>query len=294
MWSAIVTMIVFVSIAHRAFAQPIPREPTVITQIPLQTRGSQVVVDVMVNGHGPFSFGLDTGASGSARVTKALVERLSLPLVDGFTVSDGSGLKARPTNGVRLEAITLGTVSFSPLTATVLGEGPTPDRAGELWGSLGFELFRDHVVTLDYPAQQLRLAAGQLPPPDGKHVLRYRLGHGSAYVLVDIGGVALEASIDSGNLGGVILPLSLSGRVPLRDPPQRAGRVASVLNEFDLFRAELDGDLRIGDVLISRPTLFFSDLVQEPNIGRGVLRSLAVTFDQPNMTVRFSRPNVNK
>jgi hypothetical protein len=50
----------------------------------------------------------------------------------------------------------------------------------------------------------------------------------------------------------------------------------------------------IGDVLMSRPTLFFSDRVQEPHIRRGVLRSLAVTCDQANKGVQFSGPSVNK
>ena len=150
------------------------------------------------------------------------------------------------------------------------------------------------MVWLDYPAQQLRIASGQLPLPDGKHVLSYRLDRGSAHIPVEIGGVALEASIDSGNMGGVLLPLSLSNKVPLRAPLQRAGRVASALNEFDLFRAELDGDLRIGEITISRPTLFFSDLVQAPNLGRGVIRSFAVTFDQPHVRVEFRRPHTEK
>jgi hypothetical protein len=44
------------------------------------------------------------------------------------------------------------------------------------------------------------------------------------------------------------------------------------------------------DLSIRNPTVFFSDLVQEPNVGRGVLRSWAVTFDQPNMRVQFSPP----
>jgi hypothetical protein len=268
--------------------------PRVVTQIPLQTNGSRVTLDATVNGRGPFAFGLDTGASGAAWVTRALVEKLNLPLADGVVVSDGSGLKGRRADGARIRSITLGTVSFNQLTATVLGEGSAHEREGDVYGTLGFELFRDYVVTLDYPGQQLRIAIGELPAADGKHVLNYRLEHGSAHIPVEIGGIVLEASIDSGNTGGMLLPLSWSNHVPLRAPLQRAGKVASALNEFDLYRAELDGDLRIGDIAISRPLLFFSDFVQAPNVGRGVIRSFAVTFDQPHLRVQFSRPRTGK
>jgi len=283
-----------VLLVHSALAQDTEVEIKVITQVPLVTRGSRVTVDARVNGQGPFTFGIDTGASGAAWVTKALVEKLKLPLADGLVIADGSGLKGHRADGARVEAITLGSLSFNQLTATVLGEGPTQEREGEVYGTLGFELFRDYVVTLDYPAQQLRIATGQLPVPDGKRVLSYRLDRGSAYIPVEIGGVALEASIDSGNMGGVLLPLSLSNKVPLRAPLQRAGRVVSVLHEFDLFRAELDGDLRIGEITISRPTVYFSDLVRAPNVGRGVIRSFAVMFDQPHMRVQFRQPSTEQ
>ena len=288
------TAMLLVLLAHSSLAQDTRNEPRVITQIPLQTSGSRVTVDASVNGQGPFAFGLDTGASGAAWVTRALVEKLNLPLVDGGVISDGSGMKGRRADGARIGSIALGTLSFNQLTATVLGEGPAQEREGEVYGTLGFELFRDYVVTLDYPAQQLRIAIGQLPAADGKQVLNYRLDHGSPHIPVEIGGIVLEASIDSGNIGGILLPLSLSNKVPLRAPLQRAGKVASALNEFDLYRAELDGDLRIGEIAISRPLLFFSDLVQAPNVGRGVIRSFAVTFDQPHMRVQFIRPHTEK
>jgi hypothetical protein len=45
--------------------------------------------------------------------------------------------------------------------------------------------------------------------------------------------------------------------------------------------------VQIGEATIVRPTLFFSDLVQGPNLGRDVVRSFAMTFDQANMRVQL-------
>lgn len=78
-------------VAARASAsfQQAPGPERVVAQ-PL-LRGSRVRLDVTINGRVLFSFGFDTGASGDAWVTRALVAKLNLPLADRMCVSDGSG-----------------------------------------------------------------------------------------------------------------------------------------------------------------------------------------------------------
>jgi hypothetical protein len=263
---------------------------SVMAQVPLQIRGSRAFVDVMVNGKGPFAFGWDTGASGRAWVTRALVDRLNLPIVDTLVVSDGSGVKGRNADAVRIDTIALGNLSLEHMIAPVLEGDPTRRGGDEIYGILGFDFFREHVVTFDYPQRELRVVTKRLAEPDGKRVLSYRLENGLPHIPIDIAGLGLDASIDSGNIGGILLPLSLADRIPLRAPLSRTGRVASVFNQFDLFRSELDGNVHIGEATIARPVLFFSDLVRRPNIGRDVIRSFALTFDQANMRVQFQRP----
>jgi hypothetical protein len=126
--SVCVTAMLLVLLVYRALAQDTGVEIRVITHVPLVTSGARVTVDARVNGQGPFAFGLDIGASGAAWVTRALVEKLKLPLADGFVISDGSGLKGRRADRARIDAITLGSLSFNQLTATVLGEGPPQER----------------------------------------------------------------------------------------------------------------------------------------------------------------------
>ncbi len=263
---------------------------SVLTQVPLQIRGSRTFVNVMVNGKGPFAFGWDTGASGKAWVTRALVDRLNLPIVDTLVVSDGSGVKGRNTDAVRIETVALGNLSFEQIIAPVLEGDPKRGGGEEVYGILGFELFEEHVVTFDYPQRELRVVTERLAEPDGKRVLSYRLEQGLPHILIDIAGLGADASIDSGNIGGILLPLSLANRIPLRAPLSRAGRVASAFNQFELFRSELDGNVHIGEATIARPVLFFSDLVRRPNIGRDVIRSFALTFDQANKRVQFQPP----
>ncbi len=241
----------------------------------------------MVNGQGPFPFGWDTGASQAAWVTRALVERLHLPVVEGFRVSDGTGINSRNADGVRIDTLKLGDVSFSQVLAPVLGDGPKKDGDGEVYGTIGFEMFKDYVVTYDYPGKQLRIARGQLPKPDGKTILSYTLDHGSPRVLIQIGGLSLNAWIDTGNPGAIHLPLSLADKLSLRTPLRHDGKIASSLNEVDLYRSELDGDVHIGKATLHNPALLFSELVQDPNIGRGALHEFAITFDERNLRIQL-------
>jgi len=243
----------------------------------------------MVNSQGPFLFGFDTGASGEAWVSRALVAKLNLRGVGRMRVSDGSGLNTREVDTVLIDSLRLGNLSFERLRAPVLGEGPNQDDETAAHGTLGFELFREYLLTLDYPLNQLRVATGSLPTADGATVLDYSLEFGSPHIEIDVAGHRVHASIDSGNIGGMILPRSMAESLPLSGPLRSTGKVASSLGTFELFQGELEGDLTIGSFTFARPVLFFSHLVTTPNLGRNIIRTFALTFDQRNRRVRLTR-----
>lgn len=271
-----------------SFQQPSGRPESVVIQDLL--RGPRVRLDVTINGQGPFSFGLDTGASGDAWVTRALVTKLNLPPADRMRVSDGSGLNSRDASTVLIDTLRIGELSFERLRAPVLGDGPKPGDETEVYGTLGFELFREYLLTLDYPQNQFRVATGQLPRADDQRVLNFSLDSGAPHIEIDVAGRRMRASLDSGSGGGLILPRSMAGRLPLKGPLRSAGKVASLLGSFDLFQAELSGDLKIGTFTFPQPVLLFSDLVEIPNLGRTIIRTFALTFDQRNRRVLFTPP----
>jgi predicted aspartyl protease len=275
----------FAARASAAVQQPGPA--TVVAQVPLRAPRR---IDVTINGQGPFSFGFDTGASGDAWVTRALVKKLNLPTIDRMRVSDGSGVNSREVETVRIDNLRLGELSFERLRVPVLGDGPKQDDDTEAYGTLGFELFRDYLLTLDFPQNQLRVATGQLPDPDDQTVLRYFLDSGAPHIEIDLAGRRVRTEIDSGSGGGIVLPRRFAETLPLRGSLRGGGKVASSLGVFDLFQGELAGDLKIGTFTFPQPVLFFSDLVKIPNLGRNIIRTFAMTFDQRNRRVRFTRP----
>ena len=58
------------------------------TAAPLQMRGLMPVVEVKLNGQGPFAFMIDTGAGLQADIDTAVAERVGLPL-SGRAVEHG-------------------------------------------------------------------------------------------------------------------------------------------------------------------------------------------------------------
>lgn len=66
-------------------------------------------------------------------------------------------------------------------------------RARRRTARSGFELFRDYLLTLDYPQNQLRVATGQLPDVDGQTVLNYFLDFGAPHIEIDLAGRRVRA-----------------------------------------------------------------------------------------------------
>src|SRR5262245_34468200 len=66
----------------------LPAEPV---EVPLRMVNRRPMVDVRVNGGGPYTFAIDTGASGLARADRSLVDRLKLEVVGEARGSAGTG-----------------------------------------------------------------------------------------------------------------------------------------------------------------------------------------------------------
>src|SRR5476649_2552190 len=80
-----------------------------LVDLPMQFRGPEPAIDVMVNGQGPFLFAIDTGATDDARVDSSLLARLNLRVTGSDRVSDGSAAK-RTVGTVRLDSLSIGSI----------------------------------------------------------------------------------------------------------------------------------------------------------------------------------------
>jgi len=261
------------------------------TEVPMLS-AENVLVEVRIDGKGPYRFALDTGAAGGGRIGSALAKDLGLKVVGQAMAGDPSGKNVERIDIVEAGTLAVGDATFSAVKLPVRDLPAAPGRTQpEFDGVLGIGLFRDYLLTLDYPARRVRIEKGELPPADGREVLGFEDRYGIPSIKLQVGDLEVAADVDSGNMRGeLVLPASYIGKVPLEKDPVVVGRGRTGFNEFEIKQAPLKGAVRIGSQSVERPLVDFVEVFPHANVGHAFLRRFAVTIDQKNHRIRFKVP----
>lgn len=263
-------------------------------EVPMLFRGPMPAVEVMVNGQGPFLFAIDTGGAGQARVDTSLVERLKLKTVGQVQAGDGSGSNVRSLDLVELETVAFGGVEFKKVRAASRNYNASPNLP-KVDGILGFGLFEDYLLTLDFPAKRVRLERGELPRADGAEVLSFESPRGIPVVELGVGSNKTRADVDTGNtIGGFVLPTALVEKLTPASAPVVVGRARTVTSDVEIREVRLKDSIRLGRFEFAEPTVVYPALGDGANIGSRLLREFSLTFDQKNKLVRLKRSELPK
>jgi predicted aspartyl protease len=282
------------SVAHTlllvAVAIPLPAQVTVLTPAPhaLHTVRMEIAHDkpyimVTVNGKGPFRFVVDTGTGGQALVTPELAGALGLPAAGQARLNDPSGQGGKSTPMVLIDSLEFAGVEFRGVRAirhVVNGEDGACD------GVLGFTLFRDYLMTLDYPNRRMTLAEGALTPDGENSVLPFRMPDGVPVAAMRIGGLQVDVLMDSGG-EGLSLPERLVQRLKFAVDPVAFAAGQSFSTRFEIKAAKLAGDVQLGEYTFERPFVEIHSAFPLANFGSCPMQNFALTFDQKNLLVRF-------
>ena len=241
-------------------------------------------VMVTVNGKGPFRFVIDTGTGGDALVTPELAETLGLPAVGQATLSDPSGQGGKKAAIVQIARLEVAGVEFRDVRAV---EHQFFAEAGAAQGLLGFTLFRNHLLTLDFPNHQLTLSSGSLVPDGERAVLPFRMPSGVPIARLKVDGLEpVEAQLDSGG-GGLVLPEALAARLKWDVHPVPFASGESICTRFQIKAAKLGSDVKIGRYTFTHPVVEIHPAFPLVNFGSPPMQMFAITFDQKNLLVRF-------
>jgi predicted aspartyl protease len=253
-------------------------------RVPFTLDGHLPAFDVKINGQGPFRVSLDTGMGGQLSVGRELAETLKLQKVGEARIADPSGQNASSRDLVRVDSVDIGGMQFKGLEATVR-DGERPDRTAV--AMLGYELFKDVLLTLDYRKGEIAIARGTLPRPDGKEVLALVKGHPVPVIELTLGGKKVLTDIDAGSPALLTVPLAVSKELALKGEPQIVGHGRTASGPMDILAAELAGDVTIGPRTLHDPRLDIIERFPRANLGYRFLRDLAVTFDTKHGRVAF-------
>lgn len=253
----------------------------------MKSLGGRPLVDVTLNGKGPYTFFMDTGA-GASMLDAGLAKELGLPVTGTLRTGSPLGKGDVEADVVTVSTVGVGDLVFENREMTLFDlAGMMPGGGGPL-GVLSYRVFEGDRLEFDYPARELRLYRGGLPEADGRDVFQF--SGEIPTIPVTLAGRTYEMHLDTGSPATFTLPLSEAKQLPLAAEPVVVRRGRTVDAEFEVLGADLEGDATIGAITIPRPALRFIDGAPTGNVGSEMIRRFVVTIDPSNNRLRIAAP----
>jgi len=256
---------------------------------PLDVKMGRPIVDVMINGKGPYRFFVDTGASHTV-IDSSLTAELGLPVLGETHMGDPTNPFAIRAERVRIDELKVGDAKFQGVEAASwnqtagLGGGGRKDFPR---GVIGFPVWHDLLLTLDYVGGTLSVERGKLAP--SAHTIAFRMPEGIVELPVKVGGHPFRAHLDTGSGDFCIVPAAETTHVHFAGPLQIVGMARTVNSSFTMSGGTLDGAVEIADQTYDNPFLSVQGIMPRVNVGGRLLQDYAVTFDQRSLLVKFDR-----
>lgn len=241
--------------------------------VPMLDAGGRPVIEVKINGAGPYRMVIDTGASN--------------------TVIDPS-YNGGATGSATLTSFEIGALRMENVrvrSQALLG-GNVPEDFPK--GVVSAAMFPGYLVTFDFPARTITFRRGALPAADGKRIFEYSANEVLPVAPIRVAGREFVIHVDTGSPGGVMLPLRYGKELPLTGELTLAGKARTGAGEFEMFAGTINGAIEIGEFPIESKDVRFSDLRPGPlpgigNMGSALLKAFRLTFDSANRRLKFER-----
>lgn len=242
-----------------------------------------------------YRFMIDTGSSVtlvSPALAAALKQKASRKAPPRTLPVRGANGREIELPAITLRQFRLGEAHFERVPAIVYDFSELSAHLGlSIDGVVGFPLFRDTLLTLDYPAAQLEIApnpvvAAQPARQPRTSVIAYNRERATPHIPVQMDNESFFVLIDSGSDGGLALnPAGLHPRF-IHGP-----RIGMIVSSLDGDKRQLVGRLAqnvtIGAQLVQQPVVDLTE--QLSSLGGELLRHFRITFDQQRHLVTLVR-----
>ena len=244
----------------------------------MELLGSRPLVRVSVNGKGPFAFLL------SPESETTLVDRTLAAELDAKTQSSASG-------GSHVDVtLELGSIKTT-VTAAVTDIAQFVPEFGPRAlprGVISLSVWKNQLVTIDYPRWRVMTEPGALPAADGREV--FDLSPGREFTVpLSIAERSVPCRVDPLFSGGILVPASFVKDLPLVGRPIPRGSISMPKGALDVQEARLAVSVRLGGFEIPNPIVQFSDRLPTAIVGGQLLVAFSITYDLSNGRARLDR-----
>ena len=196
-------------------------------------------------------------------------------------------------DAITLRQLTLGEASFERVPALIFDFTDLSSHLGlAIDGIIGFPVFRNTILTLDYPGEKLVIAPYPViaPPPQKPtprvSTIAFNNEQGTPLIPIQMGNESFIVLIDSGSDGSLsVNPVGLHPR--FANGPRAGTIISSLQGDRRQFTGRLNQDVLIGAHTITKPVVDLTE--QLSSIGGEFLRHFLLTFDQRRNQVTFVR-----
>ncbi len=230
-------------------------------ELPTEMCGGYFIVDVWLDGKGPWPMLLDSGAG------RTLVDPRVLDAAAVGSTTDSLRIGRFSAHDLRVESLEMTELSAA------LGR--------DVLGIVGHPVFRDVLQTWDVAAGRITLRHGSLDPGE-TGVWPTRPGD-RPFVASVVETDTVWVLLDTGSSRG--LTLRSLDRLQRTTPLETTGARVRVDGVHLVRTARVASDVRVGPIVVETPVV--NNSVSVDLVGQEVLRFVRLTFDQRNDLVRF-------
>jgi hypothetical protein len=262
----------------------------IATTIPYRAIDNRVIISCRVDGRGPYSFILDTGARFS--ITPGVARELHLKTTPAGRLS-GAGNATQTFSTARVPSLAIGGFTFAGVPAVVIDLSEVKNNIGfpQLDGTIGAETLVQFRTKIDPDRKRVTFSRAPLPVPPDATRIPFRIQDGIIAVPGTIDGIAGPILIDTGDRSSITLFGPFARR---HDFYHRYHALRNALTGFGL-GGPIYGDVfRLRSLRVLGANLtgvvarasrqhggIFATGSEAGSIGGGVLRRFEVVYDYP-------------
>ena len=256
--------------------------------VPFTTPFSQTpVVEVTLADGNAYHFDLDTGAAGPGMLDSDIAEKLGLKESGEIEMGDPSGKNNTKSKLYALPSLRLGGLTYHDLT--VVGGHLRPSKPGmvHIDGVIGLAMYKEMLLRIDYQKHEITFSKESMPGDIAAKAVDVSFEDSVPSIYITLPSGDLKAHIDSGSMGGLLVPEKTAANLKFIGEPKVVGHARTLFNSFDIHAGRLDGNIQIAGADLKSPMVEFADMFPVANIGSRVLRNFTIYLDQRINKVAF-------